>query len=65
MVEKLWERVYHRIPRRDVADLWPIQRWPELGGVKPIDFCTDKKTLERCFEVLEDFVKAQQRRGRR
>ncbi|WP_161784800.1 DUF2384 domain-containing protein [Rhizobium sp. YS-1r] len=65
MVGKLWERVYNRIPRRDLADLWPNQRWPELGGIKPIDYCKDKTTLERCFEVLEDFAKAQQKRGRR
>lgn len=65
MIGKLWERVYSRIPRRDVADLWPTQAWKELGGVKPIDYCKDKKALERCFEVLEDWLKAEQKRGRR
>jgi len=65
MVGKLWEQVYKRIPRKDVAELWPIQRWPELDGMKPIDYCKDKKTLERCFEVLEGWVKTEQKRGRR
>ncbi|MGN7713453.1 hypothetical protein [Agrobacterium radiobacter] len=65
MIGKLWDRVYSRISRRDVADLWPTQAWKELGGVKPIDYCKDKKTLERCFEFLEEWVKAEQKRGRR
>lgn len=65
MVGKLWDRVYSRISRREVADLWPTQAWKELGGVKPIDYCRDKKTLERCFEFLEEWVKTEQRRGRR
>ncbi len=65
MVGKLWDRVYSRISRRDIADLWPTQSWKELGGVKPIDYCRDKKTLERCFEFLEEWVKAEQKRGRR
>ena len=65
MAGKLWDRVYSRISRRDVADLWPTQAWKELGGVKPIDYCRDKKALERCFDFLEEWVKAEQRRGRR
>jgi hypothetical protein len=65
MVGKLWDRVYSRISRRDVADLWPTQTWKELGGVKPVDYCRDKKTLERCFEFLEQWVKAEQKRSRR
>lgn len=65
LVGKLWDRVYSRISRRDVADLWPTQAWKELGGVKPVDYCKDKKTLERCFEFLEEWVKAEQKRGRR
>ncbi|WP_080826196.1 MULTISPECIES: hypothetical protein [Agrobacterium] len=65
MISKLWDRVYSRISRRDVADLWPTQAWKELGGVKPIDYCKDKKTLNRCFEFLEEWVKAEQKRGRR
>ena len=65
MVGKLWDRVNSRIPDRARAALWPLQRWPELGGMKPIEFCKDKKSLERCFEVLEQWVKAEQKRGRR
>lgn len=65
MVGKLWDRVYSRISRRDVADLWPTQAWKELGGVKPLDYCKDTKALERCFEFLEEWVKAEQKRGRR
>jgi hypothetical protein len=65
MLGKLWELVYARIPRRDVADLWPNQRLPELGGAKPIDYCKDKATLERCVEILDNFVKTLRKRGRR
>ncbi|OAE49176.1 hypothetical protein [Agrobacterium tumefaciens] len=65
MVGKLWDRVNSRIPDRARAALWPLQKWPELGGMKPIEFCKDKKSLERCFEVLEQWVKAEQKRGRR
>lgn len=48
MVGKLWDRVNSRIPDRARAALWPLQKWPELGGMKPIEFCKDKKSLERC-----------------
>ncbi|MCW1410252.1 hypothetical protein OLZ32_18860 [Rhizobium sp. 1AS11] len=65
MVGKLWERVYSRIPRREVADLWPKQGWPELDGMKPLEYCKDQKTLARCLEVLEDFVASERKRGRR
>lgn len=65
MVGKLWERVYSRIPDRDRAKLWPTQPWKELGGVRPVDFCKDVKTLARCLEFLEEWVKAEQKRGRR
>lgn len=65
MVGKLWDRVYKRVTRRDVADLWPTQAWKELGGVKPIDYCKDPKALARCFEFLEEWLKAEQKRGRR
>ncbi|OJG00187.1 hypothetical protein AX760_10680 [Pararhizobium antarcticum] len=65
MVDKLHERAYSRILRREVADLWLSQRWPTLGGVKPVDYCMDEKTLARCFEVLEVFVAGDRKRGRR
>ncbi|MBY5329943.1 hypothetical protein [Rhizobium leguminosarum] len=64
-IGKLWEQVYSRIPRREMADLWPRQSWPELGGAKPLDYCKDEKTLKRCLEVLEDFVASERKRGRR
>ncbi|MDH6650179.1 UNVERIFIED_ORG: hypothetical protein M2312_004850 [Rhizobium esperanzae] len=65
MVGKLWERVYSLIPRREIADLWPKQGWPELDGMKPLDYCKDQKTFARCLEVLEDFVASERKRGRR
>ncbi len=65
MVAKLWDRVHSRISRRDIANLWPTQAWRELGGIRPIDYCKDKKTLERCFVFLEEWVKTEQKRGRR
>jgi hypothetical protein len=33
--------------------------------MKPIGYCKDNKTLERCFEFLEEWVKTEQKRGRR
>ncbi|MBY3258840.1 hypothetical protein HFO09_30400 [Rhizobium laguerreae] len=65
VIGKLWEQAYSRIPRREIADLWPRQSWPELGGAKPLDYCKDEKTLKRCLEVLEDFVASERKRGRR
>ena len=65
MVGQLQERVYSRILRREVADLWLVQRWPTLGGVKPLEYCVDEKALARCFEALEEFVAGERKRGRR
>jgi hypothetical protein len=65
MVDKLCDRVYSRILRRDVADLWLTAQWKELGGVKPVDYCKDEKTLARCLEVLEEFAANEQKRRRR
>ena len=65
MVVQLQERVYSRILRREVADLWLSQRWPALGGAKSIDYCVDEKTLARCLEVLDEFVAGERKRGRR
>jgi len=65
MVGQLQERVYSRIVRRKVADLWLSQRWPALGGVKLVDYCVDEKTLARCIVVLEEFVAGERKRGRR
>lgn len=65
IVDKLYDRVYSRISRRDVADLWLTAQWKELGGVKPVDFCKDEKTLARCLEVLEEFAANEQKRRRR
>lgn len=65
MVGQLRERVYSRILRRDVADLWLSQRWPTLGGIRPVEYCVDEKALARCFEALEEFVVGERKRGRR
>lgn len=64
VIGKLWEQAYGRIPRREIADLWPRQSWPELGGAT-FDYCKDEKTLNRCLKVLEDFVASGRQRGRR
>lgn len=49
---KLWDRVYSRISRRDVADLWPTQAWKELGGVKPIQSNVERTALNKHLESL-------------
>ncbi|WP_457578838.1 hypothetical protein [Ensifer adhaerens] len=65
LVDKLHDRVYRVILRREVADLWLTSQWKELGGVKPVDYCKDEKTLARCLEVLEEFAANEQKRRRR
>ncbi|XOK13271.1 hypothetical protein ACI6PO_15660 [Agrobacterium tumefaciens] len=65
ITDRLWERVHNRITRKEIADLRPKSRWKELGGLTPLEFCKDEKTLARCFEVLEDFVGTERKRGRR
>lgn len=65
MVDKLHDRVYRLILRREVADLWLTAQWKELGGVRPVDYCRDERTLARCLEVLEEFVASEQKRRRR
>lgn len=64
MVEKLMERVRHLILRKEMADLWPRSRLRELGGLTPLEYCKDEKTLASCLEVLEVFV-AEERKRRR
>ncbi|NKJ38756.1 DUF2384 domain-containing protein [Rhizobium sp. SG570] len=64
MVDKLYDRVYSRVLRREIADLWLTAQWKELGGVKPVEYCKDEKTLARCLEVLEEFAANEQKRRR-
>ncbi len=65
MVGRLYDAVYDRIPRRDLADLWLMQSWPKLGGVRATEYCVDEKTLKLCLEVLEEFVSNDRKQGRR
>lgn len=65
LVDKLHDRVYRVILRRDVADLWLTAQCKELGWIKPVDYCKDEKTLARCLEVLEEFAAIERKRGRR
>jgi hypothetical protein len=65
IINRLRETVYRKIVRRDKADLWMTQRWPDLGGVKPLDYCADEETFARCCQVLDDFVANEKKRARR
>lgn len=65
LVDKLYDRVYRVILRREIADLWLTSQWKELGGVRPVDYCKDERTLARCLEVLEEFAANERKRGRR
>ena len=64
IADKLLERVHYRILRKEMADLWPKSRLRELGGLTPLEYCKDEKTLARCFEVLEDVVVTERKRRR-
>jgi len=64
MVGRLHDRAYHRILRRDVADLWLTQSWKQLGSVRPVDYCIDEETLARCIEVLEEFATSERQKRR-
>lgn len=64
IVDRLLERVRHRIIRKEMADLWPRSRLRELGGLAPLEYCKDEKTLAECFEVLEAFLANERKRRR-
>lgn len=49
LVDRLYNRVYRVISRREIADLWATAQWKELGGLKPVD---SAKTRKRWLGVL-------------
>ncbi|WP_375590790.1 hypothetical protein ABWH89_09420 [Hoeflea alexandrii] len=65
MLSELEDSAHRKISREDMAQLWLNHSSKELGGVKPVDFCKDEKSLKNCLELLDAFVNDEKKRRRR
>jgi len=49
----LTQRAHARICNSELAQLWLSTTQPALGYRRPLEYCTNIRTLDECLELLE------------
>lgn len=53
-LEKLKVETRKLLPSNEHVDLWLRQSFKKIDGLKPIDYCIDNNTLDRCLKILTE-----------